>query len=343
MQEKNQRNLRVVSLFSGCGGLDLGFLGDFSSLNYAYPRLPYEIVWANDINAAATATYLHNIGPHIRCGDVWQYLDTIPKKVDVVIGGFPCQDISVNGKRQGISGKRSGLYRALVEAVSISSPRVFLAENVKGLLMSYNRQALQTVLSDFADLGYDVTFNLYKAADYGVAQTRERVMIVGTRNGSPGFLHPSPILTSEQWITARSAIQDLESLEEAPEWSHIWSRAQRSPEQGNRQLQADRPGYTVRAECHGNIHFHYSLDRRMSMREAARIQSFPDNYVFSGGLRETERQIGNAVPPVLAWHLANAISATFRRTQLTPLRLSERAQATAANHARTRQLSLAIA
>jgi DNA (cytosine-5)-methyltransferase 1 len=98
---------------------------------------------------------------------------------------------------------------------------------------------------------------------------------------------------------------------ENPATNHIWSRAKKSSEQGSRKLKADKPGDTMRAECHGNIQFHYELRRRISMREAARIQSFPDNFIFHCGLRETERQIGNAVPPVLAWHIAKAVRDTL--------------------------------
>jgi DNA (cytosine-5)-methyltransferase 1 len=108
-------------------------------------------------------------------------------------------------------------------------------------------------------------------------------------------------------MTAEEAIGDLEPLEECPGINHVWSRANKSPEQGDRILKAARPGYTIRAECHGNIQWHYRLKRRMSMREAARVQSFPDNFIFDAMLRETERQIGNAVPPVLAWHVARAV------------------------------------
>src|SRR5690606_2618134 len=108
-------------------------------------------------------------------------------------------------------------------------------------------------------------------------------------------------------ITAEEALSDLEDLGWKEEINHIWSLAKKSPEQGNRQLSASRPGYTIRAECHGNIQFHYSLPRRISMREAARIQSFPDDFIFEAKLRETERQVGNAVPPVLAWYVARAV------------------------------------
>ena len=112
-------------------------------------------------------------------------------------------------------------------------------------------------------------------------------------------------------MTAQEALSDLERLKETPEFNHIWSLAKTSPDQGNRRLNPNRPAYTIRAECHGNIQFHYRLPRRISMREAARIQSFPDKFIFESRLRETERQVGNAVPPVLAWHIAKAVLACF--------------------------------
>src|SRR5690606_31183870 len=117
-----------------------------------------------------------------------------------------------------------------------------------------------------------------------------------------------PPLHKGSWITAKDAIGDLATLKEDSDFSHIWSRAKKSPEQGNRRMVAERPGYTIRAECHGNIQYHYSLPRRISMREAARFQSFPDNFRFQAKLRETERMIGNAVPPVLAWHVARQLA-----------------------------------
>ncbi|MDX1995919.1 MAG: DNA cytosine methyltransferase [bacterium] len=301
------QTLKVVSLFSGCGGMDLGFKGGFRFLGTRYDENPFEIIWANDVNEAACRTYRRNIGEHIHSGDIWKLLDEMPDKADVVIGGFPCQDISVNGKGAGVEGARSGLYRAMVEAVARIKPKLFVAENVKGLLMKHNEKSLEKVLTDFKALGYDVTYQLYHAADYGVPQTRERVMIVGTLPDIPKFTPPEPTHTHDDYITAKVAIGDLEELPEDPSINHIWSRANKSAEQGNRRLIATRPGYTIRAECHGNIQFHYELPRRISMREAARFQSFPDDYIFDAKLRETERQIGNAVPPVLAWHVAQAV------------------------------------
>ena len=303
----------VVSLFSGCGGMDLGFRGGFTFLGKKYSRHPFELVWANEINEAACRSYRKNLGGHIVPGDIWTLLDRLPSQADVVIGGFPCQDISVNGKGAGIKGKRSGLYRAMVEAVSRLKPKVFVAENVKGLLMKHHAEALEQVLKDFRGLGYEVTYKLYHAAGFGVPQTRERVFIVGTLPGLRKFTPPSEVLEAKDQLTARMALHDLVSVEENEKINHVWSRANRSPEQGNRKLVADRPGYTIRAECHGNIQWHYQLPRRISMREAARIQSFPDNFIFDAKLRETERQLGNAVPPVLAWHIAKAVSEALER------------------------------
>lgn len=302
---KAAKTYTVVSMFSGCGGMDLGFTGGFEVFGRRYRSLPFEIVWANDLSSEACKTYERNLGHSIHRGDVWELMGSMPKKADVVIGGFPCQDISVNGKRAGINGARSGLYRAMVEAIRRLKPKVFVAENVKALLR--HEAWLKQVLTDFRSLGYEVSCELYRAADYSVPQTRERVFFVGTAEGVKPFTPPSPERNASTWMSAREAIGDLEHLDEAPHINHIWSKANISPEQGNRRLRHDRPGYTIRAECHGNIQFHYRHPRRVSMREAARIQSFPDKFLFMCGIREIERQVGNAVPPVLAWHVANAV------------------------------------
>jgi DNA (cytosine-5)-methyltransferase 1 len=284
--------------------MDLGFLGGFCSLGRAYSELPFEIVWANDINEAACATYQRNLSPEIICGDITGLIEETPDTADVVIGGFPCQDISINGLRKGASGERSGLYRRMVEVVDRCQPQLFIAENVKGITQRYNRDSLRQVVADFEGIGYKVDYYLFLAADFGVPQMRERVFFIGTRPNNVTFAPPTPM--TEAWLTCREAIGDLESLAEDPSINHIWSKAQASPEQGMRRLKADKPSDTIRAEHHGNIQFHYALSRRISMREAARLQSFPDDFVFSSGMRQIERQIGNAVPPVLSWHIASA-------------------------------------
>jgi DNA (cytosine-5)-methyltransferase 1 len=300
----------VVSMFSGCGGMDLGFTGGFEVFGRRYRSLPFEIIWANDLNGEACKTYRRNLGHEIHRGDVWGLMETMPDGADVLIGGFPCQDISVNGKRTGVNGARSGLYKAMVDAIKKVKPKVFVAENVKALLR--HEGWLKQVLGDFSSLGYKLHYQLYQAADYGVPQTRERVLFVGTSEHVKSYVPPIAERNAATWMTAKEAIGDLEEVPESPQINHIWSLANASPEQGNRKLIPDRPGYTIRAECHGNIQYHYRMPRRVSMREAARIQSFPDRFLFVSGLRETERQVGNAVPPVLAWHVANAVLACFR-------------------------------
>lgn len=209
----------------------------------------------------------------------------------------------------GLRGQRSSLYTYLINAIRAIQPKVFLAENVGGLLLKQNEASLNQILEDFRSLGYHLTYHLYHAEVYGVPQTRERVVFVGTDKNLPRFVPPKPCVQTP--VTAYDALHDLETLPRDKSFAHVWSEAKASCEQGNRKLIANRPGYTVRAECHGNIQFHYSLPRKFSMREAARIQSFPDSFVFPCGLQETERQIGNAVLPVLAWHIAEAVKAVI--------------------------------
>ena len=293
----------VVSLFSGCGGMDFGFLGGFPFGGRYYDRLPFEISWANDINESACNTYRLNLQHAIKSGDMAEIMDTLPKSADVVTGGFPCQDVSINGARSVEDGERTVLYQRMIEVIRAVKPNAFVAENVKGLLMSHGRMFFDRMLADFEIPSYRVSHRLYLAADYGVPQMRERIFIVGVK-GRREFRHPKP---SSKPMTAREALADLEDAPENSKTAHIWSRAQRSPEQGNRRLAADKPSTTIRAEHHGNIQWHYSLGRRISLREAARLQSFPDGFRFPAGMRETERQIGNAVPPVLAWHIAKAV------------------------------------
>jgi DNA (cytosine-5)-methyltransferase 1 len=308
----DEKKYSVVSMFSGCGGMDLGFRGGFEVFGRRYRSLPFHVVWANDLNTEACKTYERNLAHRILRGDVWQLLDLMPASADVLIGGFPCQDISVNGKRAGVNGQRSGLYKAMVEAIKRLKPKVFVAENVKALLR--HKEWLRQIVSDFEGLGYQLHYQLYQAADYGVPQTRERVLFVGTAKDMKPYVPPAPERSAANWMTAREAIGDLEDMPQNTQINHIWSLANMSPEQGSRKLVAERPGYTIRAECHGNIQYHYRLARRVSMREAARIQSFPDKFLFMSRLRETERQVGNAVPPILAWHIANSVLACLRTT-----------------------------
>jgi DNA (cytosine-5)-methyltransferase 1 len=311
---------KVLSMFAGAGGLDLGFRGDFTFLGRRYPRTAFDIVKAYDINPRAVETYNANLEPVCEVKDVTQISPAELPAVDIVLGGFPCQDFSVAGKRQGISVHRGNLYKAMVLAVEAVRPKVFVAENVKGLLTANGGLAKEVITGDFANAGpgYKIHMALLNAADFGVPQRRERVFIVGVRNDIDGdFSFPRPTHAPPSiadgvallpWVTAKDALADLEDeerLRSLPNWE--WSRARKNKGQGNRPIRPKELAPTIRAEHHGNIEFHYSLPRRLSVREAARLQSFPDDFVFHAPMSEAYKLVGNAVPPVLAWHLAMAL------------------------------------
>ncbi len=288
----------------------MGFHGGFSSLGKRYNRNAFEIVFANDIEPNATLTYTRNISPSIVTGDILDLLksDALPEKADIVLGGFPCQDFSHAGKRLGFDADRGNLYKAMGNTIERLRPSLFLAENVKGLLTLDGGTAIETIIKDFAKLGYEVRYRLYNTADFGVPQRRERVVIIGTRKGTlPPFDMPEPQLDESSWVTLRTAIGDLAEIGEGAVPNHYWSRARRNTGQGNSVVDPNRPSPTMRAEHHGNIEYHWSAGRRLSAREAARIQSFPDDFVFYPSTSAAYKQIGNAVPPVFAWHIARSI------------------------------------
>ena len=307
---------KIVSLFTGCGGLDLGFRGGFTSLGRFYEKRRFEHIWCNDVDKNACLTFERNFSEPIVCGDITEILNGnypqsapgLPNSADVVLGGFPCQDFSLAGKRKAFKTRRGKLYLSMVEMVKRMRPAIFIAENVKGLLSIDG--AIQTIFSDFAELGYDVNYKLYNAADFGVPQNRQRVIIVGTDNERflPEFEFPEPPLSNEEWLSIGEAIGDLENINEGEAQNHFWSKAKRFPgTQGNTTVTIDKVAPTMRAEHHGNIEFHWNDSRRLSAREAARIQSFPDDFIFYPSTSSAYKQIGNAVPPILGWYLASSI------------------------------------
>jgi len=312
------RQYSIISLFAGCGGLDLGFKGGFEFLGKKYAKRNFDLAWANDIDEAACITFKKYFNHDIVCGDIDKILNEkhnarlfdrkIPVHVDIVVGGFPCQDFSHAGKRKGFDSKRGLLYQSMAEVIKRTKPVLFVAENVRGLLTMNKGEAIKTIVNDFEKLGYNVRYELLRAADFGVPQTRERVVIVGTRKDKlPPFKHPKPILNEKNWVNLKQAIGDLEKVEEGKIANHFWSKAKKNKGQGNTTVSANKPGPTMRTEHHGNIEYHWNEKRRLSAREAARIQSFPDDIIFYPSTSSAYKQIGNAVPPVLGWHIATAI------------------------------------
>ena len=319
MKNNSAKPFTVASLFSGCGGLDLGFIGGFSYLGKELEKRNFELLWANDIDKNACQTFQRNIGKHIICGDIRDILDgksknpsldKLPKTVDVVTGGFPCQDFSLAGKRRGFNSKRGTLYKSMIEVVKRLEPAIFLAENVKGLLSMNNGEAIKTIKNDFIAIGYNVEYKLFHVANFGIPQNRERVIIVGTsiKKGLPKFKFPEPTYAQQEWVSLGEVISDLEDEPEGKFLNHYWSKAKMfKGTQGNSTVNKDKIGPTMRAEHHGNIEWHWNKKRRLSAREAARIQTFPDDFIFYPSTSSAYKQIGNAVPPVFGWHLAKSI------------------------------------
>ena len=299
-------NYSITSLFSGCGGLDLGFRGGFQFLRKDYARLNFDTILANDIDKNACLTFQQNLHNNIICEDVSKLDMAIFQPSDIVIGGFPCQDFSHAGKRLGLGSSRGSLYKMMCNIIQYIRPKLFLAENVKGLLTIDKGSAIEIIIKDFARLGYNVCYNLLKVSDFEVPQKRERVIIIGTqKNTLPEFNFNA--IKRNKACNVYNAIKDMECYEEGYVENHKWSRAKKNKGQGNSVIDKNDFAPTMRAEHHGNIEFHYNGERRLSAREAARIQSFPDDFIFYPSTSSAYKQIGNAVPPVFAWHIASAI------------------------------------
>lgn len=165
--------LKIVSLFSGCGGLDLGFI-----------QQGFEVIWANDFFKDAVDTYKHNLGDHIHLGDITKINSKdIPNDFDVLLGGFPCQGFSIANKKRSMKDERNFLYKEMLRVLKDKKPKYFVAENVKGLLSMGKGKVMEMILNDFKNIGYNVDYKLIKASDYGVPQNRERVFIIGNRIG----------------------------------------------------------------------------------------------------------------------------------------------------------------
>lgn len=299
--------MNVVSLFSGAGGLDYGFI-----------MAGHNILWANDLYEDAVETYRKNIGNHIICKDI-SLIDTndIPN-CDIVIGGFPCQGFSVANTKRHIKDTRNTLYKQLIRVIQAKRPTFFLAENVKGILSLGKGEVIKTIISDFQSIGYKVKYKLLNAADYGVPQTRMRVIIVGVREDIDfDYQYPEPTnsqygsLITAQWVSVgeiMAEIPDPNLPNDLPNHQYSKYKLGFNGYIGHRPIDPSKPAPTVtgRGDDKGGVVIlpHPNGLRRMSGRELAAVQSFPLNYEFCGPLSSVYRQIGNAVPPLLAYAVA---------------------------------------
>lgn len=311
---------KILSLFSGCGGLDYGF-----------HLAGYQTIWANDINPWAAKTFRRNIGDVIseeNIEDIDPWKDKSIPDCDLIIGGFPCQDFSVAGKQTGLDSDRGNLYKNFLRFIDAKRPKAFVAENVKGLLTANGGKAIKQMIEGFGNIGtgYMVKIQLYNFAGYGVPQLRERVIIVGIRlDLGFNFRHPKPTHGPKgkiPYFTTGEALIGVESVKYNNEHQRIADKTrkllEKIPEGGNfndipkddplrvtgmysliyRRIKRDEPAKTIIAAGGGGTWgYHFPEPRPLTNRERARLQSFDDDFIFEGSIAEVRRQIGNAVPP----------------------------------------------
>ncbi len=299
--------MKVVSLFSGAGGLDLGLI-----------KAGHEVIWANDFDEDSCETYKLNIGGHIKCGDIGKVaLDEIPD-CDVVVGGFPCQGFSMANMLRSSEDERNKLYKQFYRVIKGKKPKYFIAENVRGILSLEGGEAIKRIVKDFTTAGYRVKYKAFNTADYGVPQSRIRVIIAGTRKDLPltkDYQFPEPTHNKSNWVSISKALEKIPDPESPNNKlkNHIYSKYKITDRNftGHRITNPDKPSPTILARGNGKGGVvaiqHPNNHRRMSVRESAIVQSFPVNFEFTGSMGSMYRQVGNAVPMVFAKHLGKKL------------------------------------
>lgn len=314
----DKATLYLGELFSGPGGI--GYGAHLAS----NPRYRLQTLWAIDNDLDSCETYRQNVSENVRCEDVrtldFEQLDLI----DGLAFGFPCNDFSQVGKQKGLAGEFGPLYAYGVKALQHFKPKFFLAENVTGLTSGRNRDTYKRILTELKNTGYQVTPHVYRFEQYGVPQARHRIILVGIRKDIPAcYKTPEP---TGDLVTAREALENppinpdaanhelpkhnaltIERLEhikpgenaftaDLPERLQINTKTRLS--QIYRRLDPTQPAYTLTGSGGGGTHvYHYREPRALTNRERARLQTFPDDFVFKGGRESVRRQIGMAVPP----------------------------------------------
>lgn len=302
--------MKIISLFSGAGGLDLGLI-----------QAGNQVIWANDIDKDAVATYKENIGDHIICDDIKNIdISTLPD-ADVVVGGFPCQGFSQANRLRTLEDDRNQLYRFFYNTIKIKQPKFFIAENVKGILSLGKGEAIKQIVADFEAAGYITSVNLVNMANYGVPQTRQRVLIIGQRvdlGKELLFKFPEPTHSKNgelsKWVSIKEAIDHFPDPDsENNTLNHIYSayKVEYRNFTGHRETDPDKPSPTILARGNGKGGVcaipHYNGKRRLTIRESASVQTFPENFHFVGTMNSCYRQIGNAVPVLFARKLGEEL------------------------------------
>jgi len=310
--------LKITSLFSGCGGTEIGLLGGFAFLDKEFKKNPISIVFANDNEKSACDIYNQNFDHSIECNDIKDIKEQEIPEHDILVGGFPCQSFSIvaqNPPRLGYKSKKGKLFFEMIRILKEKKPKMFIAENVKGILSANRKQAFPLILKEFKKAGYAIDYKLLNASEYGVPQKRERVFIMGLRKDLgilPSFPKPT---TSKAQIPLQSVIFDHNKVHSKYFFSE---RAHQGLLNANPQMNKGR-AQDISGPCN-TVTSHLakvslnSTDpvlkvngkfRRFTPREVARIQSFPDEFKLVGSDAQIYKSLGNAIPPVLMWHITN--------------------------------------
>lgn len=316
--------LRVASFFCGCGGTDVGLLGGFDFQGKYYDSNNMEIVYANDIDPNACAIFEKNFGVTPDGRDIREVKsDEIPE-FDILTGGFPCQSFSIvaqNPVRLGIKDERGKLFFEMCRVLREKQPKCFIAENVKGIMTANKRSAFPLILKEFEDSGYDVKYSILNSANYGVPQKRERVIIVGFRKDLKiDFTFPNLVFENEEQFVPLSTV-----VEDTVDEKYFFSARAVEGMMKNRESMNKGRAQDVTKPCNtvGAHLAKVSLNstdpvlmvdgryRRFTPREVARIQSFPETFELVGSESAQYRALGNAIPPVMIWHVANAVSKQY--------------------------------
>ena len=345
--EGGSLEFRLGELFSGPGGLGAGaFLAKTSKAGEQF-RVVHG--WASDYDEDSCETYVRNHCPKdpgsVVCQDVRQLDISKLGPIDAFAYGFPCNDFSIVGEKRGFDGEFGPLYTYGVNVINRFKPKFFVAENVGGITSNNEGKAFQKILSDLSSAGdgYTITAHLYKAEHYGVPQTRHRIVIVGIANQfGLRFAVPAPTTVDEP-VTARKALAGIpktatnqerttqsslviERLILIKPGQNVWNadlppRLQLNVKSAKlsqiyRRLHPDKPSYTITGSGGGGTHgYHWKEPRALTNRERARIQTFPDDFVFEGSKESVRKQIGMAVPVELSRQIFVAILRTFAGTK----------------------------
>lgn len=319
--------LKVVSLFCGCGGADVGMLGGFTYLRKKYDFNPFEIVYANDIDPLAAAIFDRNFDIKCNVEDIRKIKASSIPEHDILMGGFPCQSFSIvaqNPPRLGHKDANGKLFFEICRILRNKKPKAFIAENVKGIISVNKGKTLPLIIKKFESCGYIVSWNLLNAADYGVPQRRERVFIVGIRkNIGRKFFPPEATHTNKddsklkKWVPLKKVILPPEKVAQRYFFS---KRAHQGLIKSNKSMNKGR-AQDIENVCN-TVGAHLAkvslnstdpvlkingLFRRFTPREVANIQSFPKSFKLVGSESAQYRALGNAIPPVVMWHIARQL------------------------------------